>query len=96
MMRTLLPAATLLMLMSARASAADDKCTIATKGDSIVAKACAKGGRPEAKKLMKATVKTAKEKGTKFTCDGCHKNYESYELTPKARDDFKKLLEAAG
>ena len=38
----------------------DGKCTIAVKGDSPTAKACAKGGRAEAKKIMKDMVKQAK------------------------------------
>jgi hypothetical protein len=70
---------------------AGDKCTIATKGDSPTAKACEKGGRDEAKKVMKEMVKTAKANGQKFTCDGCHKDLDSYELTKNARDDYKKL-----
>jgi hypothetical protein len=80
-------------LVAGRASA-DDKCTIATKGDSPVAKACAKGGRGEAKKLMKDAVKTAKANGSTFTCEGCHKDLESFELTKNARDDFGKLMAA--
>ena len=72
----------------------DDKCTIAIKGDSPPAKACAKGGRTEAKKTMKELVKVAKGNGSKFTCDGCHKDLESFELTKNAREDFSKLLAA--
>ena len=80
-------------LVAGRASA-DDKCTIATKGDSPVAKACAKGGRADAKKLMKDAVKTAKANGTTFTCENCHKDLESFELTKNAREDFPKLMAA--
>ena len=80
-------------LVAGRASA-DDKCTIATKGDSPVAKACAKGGRGEAKKLMKEAVKTAKANGTTFKCEDCHKDLETFELTKNARDDFGKLMAA--
>ena len=69
----------------------EGKCTIATKGDSPTAKACAKGGRAEAKKMMKEMVKQAKNAGQKFTCDGCHKDLENFELTANARDDYKKL-----
>jgi len=80
-------------LLAPVAARADDagKCTIATKGDSPTAKACARGGRAEAKKTMKEMVKQAKANGQKFTCDGCHKDLESYDLTANARDDFKKL-----
>ena len=69
----------------------DGKCTIAIKGDSPTAKACTKGGRSEAKKMMKEMVKEAKAKGQKFTCDGCHKDLDNYELTKNATEDFKKL-----
>jgi hypothetical protein len=85
-------AAALLLLSVRTAGAADDgKCTIATKGDSATAKACAKGGRAEAKKVMKEMVKQAKAGGQKFTCDGCHKDLDSYELTTNAPEEFKKL-----
>ena len=69
----------------------EGKCTIAVKGDTPTAKACAKGGRAEAKKLMKEMVKVAKANGQKFTCDGCHKDLDNYELTKNANDDYKKL-----
>jgi hypothetical protein len=75
------------------AHAGDDKgpCKIATKGDSPTAKACASGGRSAATKLMKEMVKKAKAKEQKFTCDGCHKDLDNYELTKNANDDYKKL-----
>src|SRR5690242_14848360 len=69
----------------------EGKCTIAVKGDSPTAKACTKGGRAEAKKMMKEMVKQAKAAGQKFTCDGCHKDLDNYELTKNANEDFKKL-----
>jgi hypothetical protein len=74
-----------------RAVGDDGKCTIAVKGDSPTAKACTKGGRAEAKKMMKEMVKQAKAAGQKFTCDGCHKDLDNYELTKNATEDFKKL-----
>ncbi|HZL21311.1 MAG TPA: hypothetical protein VFG23_26490 [Polyangia bacterium] len=79
---------------SARASD-EGKCTIATKGDSVTARACTKGGRGQAKKIMKEMVKQAKANGQKFTCDGCHKDLDTYELTKNAAEDFKKLDAAA-
>jgi hypothetical protein len=72
------------------------KCTIATSGDSETAKACAKGGRPEAKKTMKKMVADAKGKGQKFTCEGCHKDLDNYELTKNGKEDFKKLQAVVG
>jgi hypothetical protein len=87
-----LSVAALLCLSLGTAGAADEgKCTIATKGDSPTARACAKGGRAEAKKVMKDMVKQAKVGGQKFTCDGCHKDLDNYELTKTATEDFKKL-----
>jgi hypothetical protein len=75
------------------AKAGEDKgpCKIAIKGDSPTAKACTTGGRAAATKLMKDMVKQAKAKGEKFTCDGCHKDLDNYELTKNANDDYKKL-----
>jgi hypothetical protein len=68
------------------------KCTIATSGKTEPARACAKGGRPEAKKTMKRMVESAKAKGQKqFSCSGCHKDLENFELTKDARDELKKL-----
>jgi hypothetical protein len=87
-----LSVAALLCLSLGTAGAADEgKCTIAVKGDSATARACAKGGRAEAKKVMKEMVKQAKGSGQKFTCDGCHKDLDTYELTKNATEDFKKL-----
>ena len=82
-----------LALSASVAKASDDKgpCKIATKGDSPTAKACASGGRAAATKLMKEMVKEAKKKDQKFTCDGCHKDLDNYELTANANDDYKKL-----
>jgi hypothetical protein len=84
-------------IIGGRALAGDEgKCTIATKGDTPTAKACAKGGRAEAKKLMKEMVKQAKANGQKFTCDGCHKDLDNYELTKNGPEDYKKLEAASG
>jgi hypothetical protein len=86
-------AALLFGLSAAGVANAGDKgpCKIATKGDSPTAKACATGGRDAATKLMKEMVKKAKAKDQKFTCDGCHKDLDNYELTKNANDDYKKL-----
>jgi hypothetical protein len=74
---------------------ADKPCNIATKGDSPVAKACASGGLVDAKRTMRDLVKSGKKAGVKFECDDCHKNDVGYDLTPQARENFKKLLAAA-
>lgn len=95
--RALLLTGALGAALIARGFAADGApCTIAKDGDSPVAKACAKGGIPEAKKFMKEVTGKARKAGTKFQCDECHKDDQKYELTPDARDKFKKLLAAAG
>jgi hypothetical protein len=84
-----------IVAMAAREAAAVDKpCTIATKGDSPVAKACASEGLVGAKRAMRDLVKAGKKAGTKFECDDCHKNDVGYDLTAEARDKFKKLLAA--
>ena len=84
-------AAFLLAATAGAVAQAGDDCKIATKGDSPTAAACTKGGRDAATKLMKDMVKQAKGKGEKFTCDGCHKDLDNYELTKNANDDYKKL-----
>jgi hypothetical protein len=83
----------LLGFVAGGAASAGDKgpCTIATKGDTPTAKACATGGRKAAHKLMKDMVKAAKDKGAKFECDNCHKDLDNYELSKNAADDYKKL-----
>jgi len=69
-------------------------CTVATKGDSPVAQACQKGGRPAAEETMKGMVKTAKAKGVAYKCVACHEDMDSFKLKSNAGDDFKKLLAA--
>lgn len=71
---------------------AGDACTIATSGDSQPAKACAKGGRPEAKKVMKAMVAAANTSGGKFKCLDCHQDIDDYQLTKIAKADYAKLV----
>ena len=82
------------LTLMGRALAADKPCAIATKGDSPIAKACAQGGLIDAKRTMRDLVKKSKSAGVKFECDDCHKNDTGYDLTPQARDNFKKLLAA--
>ena len=99
MVRTFIAAlsvATVIAFAAAGVGRAADskKCTIATKGDNDVAKACAAGGIPRAKTVMKNMVKQAKDKGKKFECDGCHKNEEDWKLTDDAEKSFKDLLAA--
>jgi hypothetical protein len=77
----------------ATSHAADDKCTIATKGESEVAKACKAGGIKRAKATMKNMQKVGKEKGMKVECDDCHKDESAgnWTLNKDAEEKFKKL-----
>jgi hypothetical protein len=94
---TLLSLAVVLGLgFTARELAAGQPCAIAVKGDSPVAQACQDGGMVSAKRTMRELSKKAKNAGTKFECDDCHKNDVSYDLTPQARDNFRRMLAAAG
>jgi hypothetical protein len=80
--------------LGAGSAFAADKCTIATKGDSPVAKACADGGIAKAKTVMKEMSKDAKKAGMKTECDDCHKNDTNYELTKDGKEKFQKMLAA--
>jgi len=68
-----------------------DACSLATKGDSSVVAACAKGGLKEARKEMKRMVKKAKEAGHKTDCDDCHPDDDFGKLTKDGREKFKEL-----
>lgn len=94
MVRTFIASLSLgvLVLFTAGSVRADDKCTIALKGDNEVVKACQKGGIKEAKKVMKSMVKVAKDKGKKWECDSCHKNEEDWKLNGDGEKLFKELL----
>jgi hypothetical protein len=73
------------------ARAGEEKCKLATKGDSIVAKACQTSYK-EARKLMKHMCLVVNEsRAEKFECKTCHdKADDSYDsLTKDGRDKFK-------
>ena len=98
MIRSIAKLSTALFLFAASAVVAvgsvradEGKCTLNAKPDSPTGRACAKGGRAEAKKVMKEMVKVAKANGQKFTCDGCHKDLDNYALTQNATEEYKKL-----
>lgn len=89
--------AAVVALPAVSAFAADgDKCTIATKPETDVGKACASGGVKAAKKVMKQMTKDAKSKGLKMDCDTCHKNDTTYELTSDAKQQMEKMVAAIG
>jgi hypothetical protein len=82
-----------------RARAGDEPkpCKLATKGDSPVANACAKGGFKAAKKLMQDMVHDAKKAKDKreLKCDSCHDGVDDgrYDVLRKEGSDrFKDLL----
>lgn len=85
-----------LAVPAASAVAADGgKCTIATKPETEVGKACASGGVKEAKKVMKEMTKAAKKKGWKGDCDSCHKDSEAkFDLTDNAKQEYEKMQAA--
>ena len=85
-------------LATATSRAADEdknKCTIATKDDNDIVKACQAGGIKRAKVAMKAMQKLAKGKGMKVECDDCHKDESAgnWTLNKGAEDKFKKMLD---
>ena len=81
---------------SGDATAAIETCTVAVKGSSPTARACARGGRAEARRVMKEMVTVANKNGGKFDCEGCHKDVVTYELNKNAVEDYKKLQTASG
>ena len=91
---TALAAGCLMTGFTATSRAADEKCTIALKGDNDVVKACNEGGIKKAKAAMKAMQKRGKDAGLKFECDDCHKDESAgnWTLNKDAEEKFKKLL----
>jgi hypothetical protein len=76
-------------------ASAADKCTISKESaDNPVAKACKKGGIPEAKKVMKAMVASAKKAGFRKDCVDCHKGPDdaNFALTADGEKLFQELL----
>jgi hypothetical protein len=72
-----------------------DPCTMATKGDSPVARACRENGVKGAKVAMKEMLKVARSNGVRFQCDDCHINDTDYaQLGQGAEDKFARLLAA--
>jgi hypothetical protein len=85
-----------LVLLAGGRGDASEPCRVAT-GDSPVAKACAEGGVPRAREFMRQLVKQARNAGTRFQCDNCHGDEDRYDrLSPEAKQNFAKLLAAAG
>jgi hypothetical protein len=70
-----------------------ERCTVATQGESPIAKACQEGGIRQAKRKMKELVRTARERGMYNECNDCHEGGDSWTLVKGANDRFRKLLE---
>jgi hypothetical protein len=71
----------------------NEKCTVAIKGDSPIAKACQEGGVRLAKRRMKELVRTAREKGMVNECGDCHNRPDNWTLTKGATDKFRRLID---
>jgi len=67
-------------------------CRLITRTEGPIAEACARGGRPAAKKAMKVLIREATRAGRKYTCPDCHRDLDSYILFPNAQSDFDEML----
>lgn len=68
-------------LFVGQAQADDPKpCASTSFKIAAVKSACERGGQPEAKKLMKAAVKKAKDAGESMNCKTCHEDLKTYKL----------------
>lgn len=68
-------------------------CSATSFSSSTVRNACSRGGRPEARSLMRALMNRGKEKGLDFKCSSCHTDQTSYGLLGNANADLQKLLQ---
>lgn len=67
-------------------------CRATSFSTSTVRSACARGGQPEARSLMRAFVNRGKTKDLEFKCSSCHTDQSSYGLTGNALADLRKLM----
>ncbi|HRI66880.1 MAG TPA: hypothetical protein PK156_21685 [Polyangium sp.] len=67
-------------------------CTATSFATSTVRNACQRGGRPEARSLMRALMNKGKEKGLDFKCSSCHTDQSNYGLLGNATADLRKLF----
>jgi hypothetical protein len=99
---TLRPDTTALLTLGSRPAndnggLAINDCRAARQSTSPVARACAQGGVRQAKLVMRALVKQAKERGLRLQCDSCHRDDADFSaLTDDARTRFSELLAATG
>lgn len=73
---------------SAPVAAEDTACKHKEFKTEMVKQACAAGGQPKAKEVMKAFMKEKKVK----SCNQCHSKLQpTYEMKPDAVEQFQKL-----
>jgi len=85
--------ALLVVLAGASSGAESERCTIATRSDSVIRDACDRGGREEASRTMRQIVKQAYKRGiADYKCTRCHQDLEAYDLRENARDDLARIL----
>jgi len=78
--------------LSPTEAVAGKACVRTTYETKLLEDACKKGGQAEAKKAMKAFLKTAKKKEAKLDCKSCHtKLAPKYELKDDGLQKFKDL-----
>lgn len=87
------PAAAPAAAEEAPATGIEKPCLADSFKFSAVKAACAKGGVPKAKSLMKAWTNKAKEKGETYKCATCHDNQRTYTNKSNADADLRKLLD---
>lgn len=77
----------------AAAPTIDKPCLATSFKFGAVKSACAKGGVPSAKSLMKTWTNKAKDKGATYKCATCHDNQRTYTNKANADADLRKLLD---
>jgi hypothetical protein len=74
------------------APAPSHDCHVAVAGTSPVAQACAEGGVPRARAVMKEIVQVAHARGLTLECKNCHADERAFALAPQARERLGQLL----
>lgn len=72
-----------------------DPCRAAKFSVSRVREACASGGRPAAKRVMKDAIGKATATGQLLKCSDCHSNQRDYSLKSDAVADLKRWLDGS-
>ena len=72
-----------------------DPCRAAKFSVARVREACASGGRPAAKKVMKDAIGKATATGQLLKCSDCHSNQKDYALKDDAVAELKRWLDTS-